>query len=208
MSGLKKPRGRPPTFNKEEALAKAAALFWRHGYEGTSIAMLVDAIGVAPPTLYSAFGSKDELFCQVLERYQRADMHGGSEAVPDAVPFRHILEHFLRASVGRFTDPQGPKGCMVLVGAVQHGPEGDIAGEAIATARTETLTRLVQALEGARAKREIPPETDCEALARFYMGVLQGMAIQAIDGADRRVLARMVDVAMRAWPAMDSQSEK
>src|SRR5205085_3458387 len=65
------PKGRPREFDADAALDAALALFWRHGYEGTSLAALTDAVGVTPTSLYAAFGNKEELFRQVVDRYIR-----------------------------------------------------------------------------------------------------------------------------------------
>ena len=64
-----KQRGRPPAFNHEEALEKAMHVFWAHGYEGASMSDLTEALGVNKPSIYGAFGSKEELFRKTLQRY-------------------------------------------------------------------------------------------------------------------------------------------
>ena len=63
------PRGRPRKFDREKALDKALELFWRHGYEGTSVSLLAGRIGVNIPSLYAAFGNKESLFLEAIERY-------------------------------------------------------------------------------------------------------------------------------------------
>src|ERR1700712_5902370 len=63
------PRGRPREFDTDQALDNALALFWRHGYEGTSLSALTEAVGVTPTSLYAAFGNKEELFKRVVDRY-------------------------------------------------------------------------------------------------------------------------------------------
>src|SRR5437867_1876189 len=63
------PKGRPREFDAEQALDAALLLFWRHGYEGTSLAALTDAMGINTPSLYAAFGSKEMLFRRALDRY-------------------------------------------------------------------------------------------------------------------------------------------
>ncbi|HLZ08002.1 MAG TPA: helix-turn-helix domain-containing protein, partial [Chloroflexota bacterium] len=64
-----RPRGRPRTFDRDAALDAAVRLFWRYGYEGTSIADLTAAMGVAPPTIYANFGAKEDLYRAALARY-------------------------------------------------------------------------------------------------------------------------------------------
>src|SRR5712692_5869572 len=65
------PRGRPREFDREAALERAIDVFWRHGYEATSVSDLTAAMGVNPPSLYAAFGDKEKLFLEAVERYQQ-----------------------------------------------------------------------------------------------------------------------------------------
>jgi len=194
-------RGRPATFDREAALEAAVALFWQHGYEGTSIAMLTEAMGVTAPTLYAAFGSKEALYCDALGRYQQREAQAIAQELGEAGTLGRMVEGFLRASAARFTAGDGPKGCMVAVGSLQHGPDGQAAADATAQARAIALERFVAAVDGAKAGGELPPDTDSAALARFYTAVAQGMSAQAADGADVQALNAVIDLALKAWPA-------
>ena len=122
-------RGRPPTFDRDAALDVATELFWQHGYEGASVALLTERMGITPPTLYAAFGSKAGLYRQVFARHR--DMRTRREGRPPIGPgslFR-VLEAHLREAAVRFTDASGPRGCMVAVGSLQCGIDNDHARE-------------------------------------------------------------------------------
>ena len=68
----RKPRGRPRSFDRDAALGRAMEVFWTKGFEGTSINDLTEAMGINPPSLYAAFGDKERLFIEAIERYQAA----------------------------------------------------------------------------------------------------------------------------------------
>lgn len=200
METTKRPRGRPATFDRERALDRAILLFLRHGYEGSSIAMLTEAMGVTPPTLYSAFESKENLYIEALARYQHLE---ASYSVPlyQAPTSTYVMvEKILRACAVRFADPLGPKGCMIAIGSLRCGPEDQVVVEATSKARTFALERITDRIVQAKERGEIPQESDTEALSRFLTAVVQGLAIQALDGADLRQLNAIVDVALSAWP--------
>ena len=160
------------------------------------MAMLTEAAGVTAPTLYAAFGSKEDLYREVLTAY-RGDM----SAIPlrDGSLFR-TLEVFLRRQAARFADPAGPRGCMVSTGVLRAGGDNRSAVDATAAHRQEDFALFVRLIEQAKEKGEITPTTDADALARFYMAVVQGMSVQAIDGASAERLNALVEVALAAWP--------
>ena len=191
-------RGRPPTFDREAALDVAMALFWRYGYEGTTIAMLTEGAGFTAPTLYEAFGSKAALYREALSRYV-AQEHRTAEAGPAGSP-RQMVEAYLREAARQFTDPERPRGCMVSTATLQCGADSRNAAEATAALRTSAFNAFVAQLQAAKFAGDLPQETDPEALARFYAAIEQGMSVQAIDGADEGRLNALVDIALMAWP--------
>jgi TetR/AcrR family transcriptional regulator, copper-responsive repressor len=200
MFDAKRSRGRPATFDRDAALNAAVSLFWRHGYDGTSISMLTEVMGVTPPTLYSAFGSKEALYREALTRYRQQETEANAEVLDGSPTVYRMLEGFLRTSASRFTAPEGGRGCMVSVGCVQSGPDGQAAVAATAAARGEALQRFIALLDAAKRKGEIPAETDSVVVARFYTAIVQGMAVQATDGADTGQLNALADFALAAWP--------
>jgi AcrR family transcriptional regulator len=193
-------RGRPRTFNREVALDVAVEVFWRHGYEGASIAILTDAMGVAPPTLYAAFGSKQALYAEVMKRYSigAAGEELAGHSLDDA-PYQ-LVARFLHTMADEFTRPGRPKGCMVATGSLRCGLDSQEAVDTAAMLRAEGFSRFIAQLEQAKCIGELPAETDSAALARFYTAVLQGMSVQAIDGADAASLHAVADTALSAWP--------
>jgi TetR/AcrR family transcriptional regulator, copper-responsive repressor len=202
MDPKKRSRGRPATFDTERALDAATLLFLRHGYEGTSIAMLTEAMGVTPPTLYSAFGSKERLHVEALARYQRLQVSHTAVLYDAPTTTIEFVEKLLRASAAWFASAEGPKGCMIAIGSLRCGPDDQPVVDATRQARTFALERLTARIAQAKESGELPEGCDTEVLSRFVTAVVQGLAIQALDGADLKQLSAIVDVALAAWPAI------
>lgn len=194
-----RPRGRPRTFDRQAALEAAVALFWRHGYEGTSIADLTEALGVTPPTLYAAFGSKEQLYREALEHYIARD-GDRAEVLRAEIPAYVVIEQYMRRAAERFTAPGRPPGCMISTASLNCAAENGAARAAAAALRDSSFKLLVEKLCQAVATGELPAESDVLALARFYSAVIQGMSVQAIDGASTADLNGLVDCALAAWP--------
>lgn len=208
MSQDRKSRGRPATFDRIAALDVATHLFWRHGYEGTSIAMLTEGMGVTAPTLYAAFGSKEDLYRAALAHYGSRYQEAATSAPHEDGSLYRMVEHLLRETAVRYARPDKPKGCMIATGSLQCGADNTPVVEATAGARAYGLRAFIAQLDQAKLKGELPPDTDSEALARFYAAVVQGMSVQAIDGADLPRLNAIVDVALAAWPAAANGGRK
>lgn len=202
VTAERSPRGRPREFALADALDRALPIFWRDGYEGASIAELAEAMGISKPSLYAAFGDKEGLYLQALQRYgaQQEERHRHVlEAQPDA---RLAVEAFLLSVVASFTDPSLPGGCMVVSGTSTC--DGAAVPESVKTALCSALRVGATAIEGRlqRARREgaLAASVDIAALATYFNTVIAGLGIQAKGGASRAALGDVVRAAMRAWP--------
>ncbi|TXT40344.1 MAG: TetR family transcriptional regulator [Comamonadaceae bacterium] len=193
-------KGRPRGFDADEMLDRVVNVFWQHGYEGASMATLMAATGLNKPSLYAAFGSKEELFLAAFERYwqRQGELTRKHLDEPDA---RTGVERMLLALVDIQTQPGLPHGCL----AVHGGLVGSAASAAIRDElrlRQAALQTMVQnRLTRAQAEGELAASVDVADLARYFTIVGQGAAVQAAGGASREELHRVVAVAMRAWPA-------
>jgi TetR/AcrR family transcriptional regulator, copper-responsive repressor len=193
-------RGRPRTLDREAGLEIAARLFWQHGYEGTSIADLTQAMGITPPSLYAAFGSKEDLYRQALDHTIERESKGRSEALQGEMPAYDALAFYLRDVVQGITDPGKPRGCIVSTAVLQHAEENESVATTVAARREASLQALKARFQRAINEGELPADTDIDALAHFYGAVVQGMSAQACDGACTKRLMQVVEVALSAWP--------
>jgi len=175
-------------------------LFWRHGYEGVSIAQLTSAMGVKPPSLYAAFGSKEQLYREALQQYLGGLGRIGVASLEAAPTGRDGVAGVLREAAHAFTRPGYPPGCMVGIGALRCGVENQVAAQETAALRKVSQAAIVRRLDRAKAEGELALDTDSDSLAAYFVTVVEGLSVQAQDGADRDRLLRIGDLAMSAWP--------
>jgi AcrR family transcriptional regulator len=191
--------GRPLAFDPDEALGKALELFWRYGYEGTSLAALTSAMGIVRPSLYATFGSKEDLFRKVIELYWSTQM-GFARAAGEKRTAREVVEALLFGFVDSVTGSGTPAGCLGVNGALACSPASADIQKELAARRTHDDDALRKRLERARREGDLPEEVSPADLASFIATVLRGMAVQAKSGASRQALRRVAAVALRVWP--------
>lgn len=192
-------KGRPREFDKEQVLDKALHVFWKRGYEGTSLSDLTEAMGINRPSLYAAFGNKEELFKLALDRYLDKGpgaVHRASLQQPTA---RAVVESLLTSSATVLTDPSNPPGCLAVQGALTCGEASESIKQALCERRSLGEQQLRQRFERAKAEGDLGPDSDPAGLARYVMTVMQGMSVQAAGGASRADLLAVVDMALKAW---------
>lgn len=193
-------RGRPRGFDREAALAQAMKVFWQKGYTATSMADLYRVMGINSPSLYAAFGSKEDLFLEAVDYYEKCIAPQIWSPLDNAPCAREGVREWLKCSARIFTRGDFPLGCMVTLSNVAS--EGhDRLGEMVIRVRRLGIDKLTARLEQAAAERELAAGIDTAALARMYAGIQQGMSIQARDGAGFAVLDAVADMALSLWPA-------
>jgi AcrR family transcriptional regulator len=192
--------GRPREFDRDAALDAAMRLFWRKGFASTSMNDLCDAMGIGSPSLYAAFGCKETLYREAVARYLRTFGPPLWNKLIEAPTVRAGMESFLLAAAENFPESEAnPAGCMATLGAVCDEWPAAIA-EDVRNARLEGLRIFRSQLETAVAKGELSASTDIDGLSRFFLGIFQGMAMQARDGATPAELKGVAEAAMMVWP--------
>ena len=200
-------RGRPRNFDRDAALRQAMEVFWAKGYDGASMADLTAAMGLNPPSLYAAFGCKEALFREAVALYVASD-GGRIWAAVDAAPTaRAAIEAMLRTSAEDFTRPNKPRGCLIVLSALNADDTNAAVCGALRDLRNGNVETLRRRLENDIAEGRLPPGLDGRALAAFYMSVQHGMSIQARDGASRKTLLAVTDVAMAMWDGLVSPDQ-
>lgn len=175
-------------------------MFWRYGYEPASIAVLTEAMGIRPASLYAAFGDKRSLFSEAVARYQETYGAFTGAALAEEPTARGAIERMLREIAVNYTDPSHPPGCLIISGAVNHGPDAaEVEGE-LREMRLQSRAAVAERLREGVANRELPEDADTDALAEFIAAVVRGMSRSAQDGATADELRAVADLAMGAWP--------
>lgn len=195
-------RGRPRSFDRQEALKSAIGVFLERGYDGATLEELTAAMGgIAPPSFYAAFESKENLFREAIELY--AETAGAPSREALAGPkVREAIEGLLRKSTDTFTVEGGPGGCLALLGSVGCARATKETREFLRMVREQPPTLIRKRFERAVDEGELPASVDVETIASFYTTVLHGLALRARGGATRETLHAAIDGAMAAWKSL------
>lgn len=195
--------GRPREFDAEMALDQAMEVFWRHGYEGATIAQLTEAMGINPPSLYACFGNKEGLLKAALDRYTKL-RNIWMEEVVAAPTARAVAERMLMGIADKQTDPANPPGCLLVQGGIACGSGSENVPFELASRRAQNEDQLRDRFVRAKAEGDLKPTSDPAALARYVSAVSVGMGVMASSGADREALRQVASVAVQA---VEAQSE-
>ncbi|GAA3304494.1 TetR/AcrR family transcriptional regulator [Dactylosporangium vinaceum] len=197
------PRGRPRTFDPDTALRQALDLFWERGYEGTSLQDLAGAMGVASASIYACFGSKEELFRRVMALYGSTSGEPPRRALREGATARAAVHAMLRATADQVTGADTPHYCMLVLAAPVGAVENHTVREFLAERRRGQHTAIRDRLARGVTDGDLTAApADLDALARYYTTVVQGLSIQARDGATRPELETVITCAMAAWDAL------
>lgn len=194
-------KGRPLSFDRETALHQAMLLFWRHGYEATSLNDLTVALNVKPSSIYTVFGDKRRLFLDAVGHYLSGPVTSQS-IIADAANARDAAEGLLVASATGFTGEDTPAGCLLATSAISCSNSASDVQAELAVIRRGIEACLRDKIVSSIDAGLMPAESDPEVLAAHTMAVIQGMSTLARDGASRDKLLRLVDAAMKVWPAL------
>jgi AcrR family transcriptional regulator len=192
--------GRPREFDAETALDQAMEVFWRHGYEGATIAQLTEAMGINPPSLYACFGNKEGLLKAALDRYTKLRNVWMDEVVA-APTARDVAERMLMGIADKQTDPANPPGCLLVQGGIACGTGSESVPFELAARRAENEDQLRDRFIRAKAEGDLKPSADPAALARYVSAVAVGMGVMASSGADREALRQVASMAVQAVEA-------
>ena len=194
-------RGRPRAFDREAALDRALGLFWTQGFEGTSISDLTSALDINPPSLYAAFGSKEELFREALGLYMRdyGFPIAFQRAILEAKTALDAVVRIVREAAHLFPVGATFGGCFISSGELACGPEHRSIADGVSDARELMVTLLTQRITALNLfLKDVYHD---QLILRDVATVIQGMSVQARDGANEATLLAIADVALAAWPS-------
>ena len=193
-------RGRPRAFDEEEVLDVAMRLFWDHGFDGTSMSDLTEAMGINRRSVYATFGNKEELFTAALERY----VAGPGAFVDKALArptAREVAESFLRGTVEAATSSDRPSGCMMVQSALTCSDAAAAVRSDVAARRVAGVDAFRERFDRAQADGDMAADIDTQALASYLVALSNGIAVQANSGSGRAALSRTVELALSTWPS-------
>ncbi|MBN9045190.1 MAG: TetR/AcrR family transcriptional regulator [Rhizobiales bacterium] len=197
-------RGRPRSFDREAALDKVMKVFWAKGYECAQINDFTAAIGVTPPSFYAAFGNKEQAFREAADYYRRTVGAPAYEALERTEPVQDAVRRWLELSAdSAFACPSG--GCMISVSSIQCKPENAGVKAFLTEVRHASRESLHQRLLRGQRDGDLPPDADIAQMTEFYFALQQSLSYEARDGGTRAAAQKIIDMAMRAMPARESE---
>ncbi|MGR9372427.1 TetR/AcrR family transcriptional regulator [Rhizobium leguminosarum] len=183
-----KSKGRPRSFDRTVALEQALDVFWRRGYEPTSISDLCAAMSIKPPSLYAAFGNKAQLFMEAVDYYERTYWDVACDRLVESGDISQAILRFFSDAAEILTSNDAPCGCLVVLGATNVSPESQEVHTALKALRLQGRklfeVRLIKGIEDG----QLSSDTDTAALGMALNALLGGMSLQAFDGASAQEL--------------------
>lgn len=195
-------RGRPRSFDRDEALDAAVRVFWAKGFAGASMTDLTAAMGIASPSLYAAFGSKEDLFREAVKLYAETEGAALWSVVEASKTAREAVEGLLLATAEANGRVGRPSGCLVILSGAHPDALPGRACEELSETRRATLDAMEARLRQGMEAGETAPDADLAAMAAFYTTVHQGMVFRARDGATPDELRGTARAAMMAWDGL------
>jgi AcrR family transcriptional regulator len=187
---------RPREFDRQAALKVAMDLFWQRGYEGVSVADLTAAMKIAPPSLYAAFGSKAQLYREVLDAYQRRPGAVSLVALDDAGSVRENVSALLYSAANTATELSPPLGCMILNGMLACSRDNLELADLTVELRQDLIEALRRRFQRAIREDELTADFDADISARYFAAIIQGISVQAHDGARWPELVALIELAL------------
>ncbi|OZI61157.1 TetR family transcriptional regulator [Bordetella genomosp. 11] len=196
--------GRPRTFDRDKAIEEAMQVFWQNGYESTSLSQLKAAIGngISAPSFYAAFGSKEALFQECVQRYLSTYARVTDGLWDAALAPRDAIESTLRNSARMQCERGHPKGCMIGLGVMSApSPEHSEVTSRLTQSRARTRAGITHCVQRAVDNGELRADTDVRALATVFDAFLLGLSTLARDGVRHGAMDAAITQVMSAWDA-------
>ncbi|MGI2170984.1 TetR/AcrR family transcriptional regulator [Shewanella sp. MF05960] len=186
--------GRPRGFDIDIALEQALNVFWRNGYEGTSLNELTEAMGIKKPSLYAAFGNKEQLFFKAIDLYENR---------PDSlfnIAFQHdhiadVIRGLLLGAAAQFTDCSHPQGCALINSTLSCSEASESIKQTVLARKLKHKQQLADRFEQAKLKGELQGRCEPVVLASLMTALFQGLSMQASEGASVDELQKVATMA-------------
>lgn len=175
-------------------------VFWKCGYDGATIPKLTDAMGINRPSLYAAFGNKEELFSKVLDCY-RADPASYVNRAVAKPTAREAFASLLSGVIDLVTDPANPGGCLFVSASLASGDESANVRLELSARRINGENDIYKRFRRAVAEGDLPAGTDARNLAKFAATLLWGISVQSVNGSTKGELKKVAKLGLGSFDA-------
>jgi AcrR family transcriptional regulator len=194
--------GRPRKFNRDQSLSNAMRVFWERGYENATLLELQEAMGgMTAPSFYNSFGSKENLFREVVALYAERQGSGIMRVLAEGKTARDSIGAMFEEIVRLVSGADTPKGCLITLGGINCAPGNSEVSLFMQDLRRQRGEVIRARLERGVLEGDLPARTDTRGLADYFITVADGLGLQAKDGASTQSLERTVEFIMSAWDA-------
>lgn len=193
--------GRPRSFDTDEALTSALQVFWEKGYASTSLNDLTEAMGINKPSLYAAFGNKEQLFIKAMDLYEKRPESFFYNSLEEPTVLK-MVEHMLMGAAQQMSDKSQPQGCMMIESAFASKEPTDLIKEAVHEKRERMGGLVYERFEEAKRAGELPEHVNCSDLMHYMFTIVMGMNIHASNGATREELESVAKLALLTFKSL------
>lgn len=187
---------RTKTFDQTEVLDKALELFWKKGYNGTSIQDLVRHLGLNRSSLYDTFGDKYTLYMAALTRYRDQSEHAMGFIQDDSLSIKDRIRKLFQSLILDLTPEGQDMGCFMVNSTVEMAAHDPQIRNIAASNMDQVEKTLSQQIEIAQQKGEISQTHTPIALSKFLMNTIMGMQVNEKARKDKGPLKEILEVAM------------
>lgn len=190
---------RTKAFDTEEVLDRALRVFWRKGYEATSMRDLVDGMQINRASIYDTFGNKEALYLSALQRYQRRNQCQVQRLLtqyPSSVreALDQLLENMIQDSIG---DPE-KKGCFVVNATTSLANRNEAVNHMVSANEQRMAHVFEDLIVQGQAQGEIDTRRDARVLSSYIFSSLQGLRVLAMTNSDYSTLRQVKDTVLSA----------
>jgi AcrR family transcriptional regulator len=171
-------------------------LFWKRGFEGTSMADLTQAMGLSPSSIYAGFGDKHALFSLAVKRYMDSRAQYATKALEEPT-LGKVIRALFDNTVAFLTTPGHPPTCMTLAGAMGCSVDAAPARDLMTEIRKQNEVAMRERLLQARKSGELSKDVNADDYTRYLSSILAGLSIQAANGSTKAELKRTAQMALR-----------
>lgn len=193
-------KGRPRNFDIDLAIDRAMKVFWKKGFEGTTIPDLTDALDINRPSLYAAFGNKESLFRLALDRYRRDPASYVNRALAKET-IREVFSNLLYGVIDLLTDRDNPGGCMFVCASLATSDELSPIKVELADRRMAGEAEIRDRFRKAVRDGDLPRNTDTAALAKYAATMIWGLSVQGLNGSTKKEMLNAAKIAIASFDA-------
>jgi TetR/AcrR family transcriptional repressor of nem operon len=187
---------RTKDFDENEVLGKAIDIFWRKGYNGTSMQDLVDGLGISRSSLYDTYGDKHTLFIKALESYQNAASGKVCAIINSVAPAKETIKKLLEFITGELLNDQEHKGCFMVNAEVEVAPHDPEVSQLVCANDQQVEDAFYLVIKKGQDNGEISNRQDARALARFTFNTVKGLRVTAKSTSDKAVFDDIIKLTM------------